>query len=102
MYNNEIQKKIKYIIENYKVVLFMKGTRDIPQCGFSSKVVIILNKLSCPFHDVNVLENDQIRVGIKKYSNWPTIPQLYIKGDFIGGCNIVNDLYQSNKLKTLL
>jgi monothiol glutaredoxin len=93
-------------IENYlnqaKVVLFMKGTKDFPLCGFSGKVVFILQELGVDFLDVNVLENEDLREDIKLFSNWPTIPQLYIKKVFIGGCDIVSSLYDKGELENLL
>ncbi len=94
-----------YIDEQVKgsdVVLFMKGTPQFPQCGFSGQVVQILNYLGVPYADVNVLENDVIREGIKQYSNWPTIPQLYVKGEFVGGCDIVRDMFEKGELQTHL
>lgn len=91
----------EYINEN-DVVLYMKGTAEMPQCGFSSIVVQLLTHLEVPFKVVNVLTDPNIREGIKKFSNWPTIPQLYIKGEFVGGCDIVKEMYQSGELQTLL
>jgi monothiol glutaredoxin len=84
------------------VVLFMKGTPDAPMCGFSSRVVQILDHLDAHYKGINVLESGELRQGIKDYSNWPTIPQLYVKGEFVGGCDIVTEMYQSGELKTLL
>ena len=89
-------------IENNDVCLFMKGTPDAPQCGFSMAVSNILKSLEVNFKGVNVLENQQIREGIKEYSEWPTIPQLYIKKEFIGGCDIVKEMYENGELKTVL
>ena len=86
---SEINKKIKEIIEANSIVLFMKGTPNAPQCGFSMAVTNILKHLKVNFEGVNVLENDEIRQGIKNYTDWPTIPQLYVKGEFVGGCDIV-------------
>ena len=86
---NDINKKIKTIIDSNSIVLFMKGTPEAPQCGFSMAVSNILKYLKVKFEGVNVLENDKIRQGIKDYTDWPTIPQLYIKSEFIGGCDIV-------------
>jgi monothiol glutaredoxin len=83
------------------VVLFMKGTPDAPMCGFSSRVVQILDHLGAQYKGINVLESGELRQGIKEYSNWPTIPQLYVKGEFVGGCDIVTEMYQSGELKTL-
>ena len=90
-----------YITEN-SVVLYMKGTAEMPQCGFSSIVVQLLTELEVPFKIVNVLNDPNIRNGIKKFSNWPTIPQLYIMGEFIGGCDIVKEMYQNGELQALL
>lgn len=97
-----IQDKIKAQVESNAVVLYMKGTKDFPQCGFSGRVVNILQETGIDFLDVNVLEDPEIRQGIKDFSNWPTIPQLYINGQFIGGCDIVTDLYERNELESLL
>lgn len=95
---SDIQKKLDEMIKNDDVVLFMKGTPVFPQCGFSSTVVQILNHINVDFQGVNVLEDEHIRNGIKEYSNWPTIPQLYIKGEFIGGCDIVRELFETQEL----
>ena len=92
---------IKSEIENNDVCLFMKGTPDAPQCGFSMTVSNILKMLEVNFKGVNVLENQSIRDGIKQFSDWPTIPQLYIKGEFIGGCDIVKEMYESGELVKL-
>ena len=89
-------------IENNEVCLFMKGTPDAPQCGFSMAVSNILKILNVNFKGINVLENKNLREGIKKYSEWPTIPQLYIKKEFIGGCDIVKEMYESGELLELL
>ena len=89
-------------IENNDVCLFMKGTQDAPQCGFSMAVSNILKILEVNFKGVNVLENQQIREGIKEYSEWPTIPQLYIKKEFLGGCDIVKEMYENGELKKIL
>ena len=102
MSNLDIDNYIDNIIKNHPVVLFMKGTQEFPQCGFSSSVVDILNKLNVAFHAVNVMENMDIRQGIKTYSDWPTIPQLYIKGEFIGGCDIVKELYANGELAAMV
>ena len=93
---------IKSAVEGNDVMLFMKGTPQFPQCGFSSQVVQILNYLEVPYHTVNVLESDEMRNGIKAFSNWPTIPQLYVKGEFMGGCDIVREMFQSGELATHL
>jgi len=89
-------------IENNDVCLFMKGTPDAPQCGFSMAISNILKILEVNFKGVNVLENQQIREGIKEYSEWPTIPQLYIKKEFLGGCDIVKEMYENGELKKVL
>ena len=89
-------------IENNDVCLFMKGTPDAPQCGFSMAVSNILKILEVNFNGVNVLENQQLREGIKEYSEWPTIPQLYIKKEFLGGCDIVKEMYENGELKKVL
>ena len=89
-------------IENNDVCLFMKGTPDAPQCGFSMAVSNMLKILEVNFKGVNVLENQQIREGIKEYSEWPTIPQLYIKKEFLGGCDIVKEMYENGELKKIL
>jgi monothiol glutaredoxin len=99
---NSIDNIIQDFITNNDVVLFMKGTSQFPQCGFSATVVAILNKVGVEFLDINVLEDDEIRNGIKTFSDWPTIPQLYLKGEFIGGCDIVKELYQSGELQNIL
>ena len=90
---------IKNEIENNEVCLFMKGTPDAPQCGFSMAVSNILKILEVKFKGVNVLENQNLREGIKVYSDWPTIPQLYVKKEFVGGCDIVKEMYESGELK---
>ncbi len=89
-------------IDNNDVCLFMKGTPDAPQCGFSMAVTNMLKLLELDFHSVNVLEDQKIREGIKVYSDWPTIPQLYIKKEFVGGCDIVKEMYESGELKKVL
>ena len=99
---DEVLSQIKNEIENNDIVLFLKGTANMPQCGFSGVVVQILNRLEVPFKDINILESEELRQGIKEYSNWPTIPQLYIKREFIGGCDIVREMYLSGQLQNLL
>jgi len=93
---------IKSEIENNEICLFMKGTPDAPQCGFSMAVVNIFKILELNFKSVNVLENQNIREGIKAYSDWPTIPQLYVKNEFIGGCDIIKEMYENGELASLL
>jgi monothiol glutaredoxin len=97
----EIAKKIQTEIKDNQVVLFMKGSKTIPQCGFSSLVVQILDKLEVEYKDIDVLQDLDLRQGIKDFSDWPTIPQLYVKGEFVGGCDIVKEMYQSGELKEL-
>lgn len=99
---NDTLKKIDEVIHKYDVILFMKGTKLAPMCGFSATVCNILNSLNVHFEDVNVLSSEEIRENIKVYSNWPTIPQLYIKGEFIGGCDIVRNMYSDGTLSDLL
>jgi monothiol glutaredoxin len=94
--------RIKGIVGGNDVVLFMKGVPAAPQCGFSAAVVQILSQLAVPFKGVDVLTDQAIREGIKVYSDWPTIPQLYVKGEFVGGCDIVREMFQAGELGTLL
>ena len=96
------KQKIQNIIESNDVVLFMKGTPDMPQCGFSMAVANVLKMLNIKFNGVNVLEDEEIRNEIKVFSDWPTIPQVYIKGEFIGGCDIVKEMYEKKELQSLL
>ena len=100
--NDEIQINIKNIVDNNDVVLFMKGTKEQPQCGFSNAVVNTLSFMNVEYKDVNVLETDELREGIKEFTDWPTIPQLYVKGEFIGGCDIVLDMHKSGELAQVL
>ena len=102
MSDNPITKQIQETIGGDDVVLFMKGTPVFPQCGFSSTVVQILSHLGVPFNSFNVLEDPGVRDGIKEFSNWPTIPQLYVKGEFVGGCDILREMYESGELQDLL
>ena len=96
---SEIFNQIEETIKNNSIVLFMKGSKDFPQCGFSATVVQVLNNLGVDFHDINVLESAEMRQAIKDFSDWPTIPQLYVKGEFIGGCDIVKEMFQSGELQ---
>ena len=100
--NDHVSQNIENEINSNDVMLFMKGTPVFPMCGFSARVVEILNKVGVKFGSVNVLESDEMREGIKTYSNWPTIPQLYVKKEFIGGCDIVKEMYESGELAKLL
>jgi len=97
-----INENLKKIINNNAVCLFMKGVPEAPQCGFSMAVSNILKHLKVNFKGINVLEDENIRQGIKEYSDWPTVPQLYIKGEFVGGCDIVKEMFESGDLKVLL
>ena len=97
----EIKEEIKKIINDNEVCLFMKGTPDAPQCGFSMAVSNVLKHLKVNFNGINVLEDEKIREGIKTFSDWPTIPQLYVKGEFIGGCDIVKEMFEKGELKSL-
>ena len=99
--SNEVKVEIKSTIENNPVVLFMKGTSSMPQCGFSNKVAGILNYMNIDFKDINVLSDENIRQGIKDFSDWPTIPQLYVSGEFIGGCDIIVEMTLSGELEDL-
>jgi monothiol glutaredoxin len=89
-------------LKSSDVVLFMKGTPQFPQCGFSGQVVQILDHLGVPYKGVNILDSDELRQGIKAYSNWPTIPQLYVKGEFVGGCDIIREMFQAGELQGVL
>ncbi len=97
-----IAERIQSDIDSNAVMLYMKGTPVFPQCGFSARVIQILQHLGVPFKSANVLEDDELREGIKAFSQWPTIPQLYVKGEFIGGCDIVSEMFQAGELETLL
>ena len=97
-----VQDTIKTQVEQNDVMLYMKGTPTFPQCGFSSVVAQILNYLQVEYNSVNVLEDMEIREGIKEFSNWPTIPQLYVKGEFVGGCDIVKEMFEQGELKEYL
>ncbi len=103
MTENPVFARIEADINAHDIVLFMKGSKKLPQCGFSATVAAVLERLGiAEYKDINVLADAEIREGIKQFSNWPTIPQLYIKGEFIGGCDIVRDMYQSGELQALL
>ena len=99
---SDIMKKIESQVANNKVVLYMKGNKEMPQCGFSAKVVQILNSYGVDYETVDVLSDPEIRQGIKEYSNWPTIPQLYVDGQFIGGCDICVEMHESGDLESIL
>ena len=100
--DENLKKKIRDIIIKNDVCLFMKGTPEVPQCGFSLAVSNVLKHLKVNFNGINVLENSEIREGIKTYSDWPTIPQLYIKGEFIGGCDIIKEMFEKGDLQNKL
>ncbi|MBS3123537.1 Grx4 family monothiol glutaredoxin [Candidatus Woesearchaeota archaeon] len=97
-----LKQRIEELINSSPVFLFMKGTPQMPQCGFSAQVIEILNEQNIKFKSFNVFEDESIRQGVKEYANWPTIPQIYVKGKFIGGCDILTDLAQSGELKKLI
>ena len=99
---SEVQQRIHATVTGNPVVLYMKGDARFPQCGFSAVTVQILNHVGVKFKAVNVLEDQDVREGIKAFSNWPTIPQLYIKGEFVGGCDIVKEMYQTGELQKML
>ncbi|MBS0643187.1 MAG: Grx4 family monothiol glutaredoxin [Acetobacteraceae bacterium] len=99
---SDINQRIQSDIDANQVMLYMKGTPMFPQCGFSARVVQILTHMGVPFQSANVLEDMELREGVKQFSQWPTIPQLYVKGEFVGGCDIVTEMYQSGELETLL
>ncbi len=98
----EINEKIENLIKENKVCLFMKGTPDSPQCGFSMAVSNVLKHMNINFKGINVLEDENLRQGIKDFSDWPTIPQLYLDGEFIGGCDIIKEMFETGELKKLL
>ncbi|CAO5677387.1 MAG: Glutaredoxin 4 [Holosporales bacterium] len=99
---SDLFEQFKKDISENNIVLYMKGTKDSPKCGFSTAVVRVLENLGLEFKDVDVMEDDRIREGIKQFTNWPTLPQLYIKGEFIGGCDIVRELYKNSELQEIL
>ena len=100
--SDPVSARIQSDISSNKVMLFMKGNAMFPQCGFSARVVQILTHMGVPFQTANVLEDAGLREGIKEFSNWPTIPQLYVDGDFVGGCDIITEMYQSGELEGLM
>ncbi len=102
MSEQDVQDWIGKQVASSDVVLFMKGTKDMPQCGFSMQVAQILNHLGVDFKDINVLDDMSVREGVKTYSNWPTVPQLYVKGEFVGGCDIVREMFQAGELQEML
>jgi monothiol glutaredoxin len=98
----ELKDKIDNLVTKNKIMVFMKGTKLMPQCGFSNNVVQILNTLGVPFETLDILENPEIRQGIKEYSNWPTIPQVYVDGKFVGGSDILIEMYNNGELKQMV
>lgn len=98
----EVKERIESLIKQNKIMVFMKGSKLMPQCGFSNNVVQILNTMGVPYETFDVLEDYEVRQGIKAYSNWPTIPQVYVNGEFIGGSDIMIELYQNNELQQML
>ncbi len=102
MSQDPVFERIKSEVDANPVVLFMKGTPVFPQCGFSARVVQILSHVGVPFKGINVLEDMEIREGIKAYTNWPTIPQLYVGGEFVGGCDIITEMFQAGELQSLM
>jgi monothiol glutaredoxin len=102
MSNQDVQSWIKDQVTSNDVVLFMKGTKQFPQCGFSNRVTQILNYLGVEYRDINVLADQNVREGIKAYANWPTIPQLYVKGEFVGGADIVTEMFETGDLQAYL
>ena len=98
---SDVKDQIREMVTSNDVVLYMKGTKEMPQCGFSSRVAGVLNYIGVEYQDVNVLADENVRQGIKDYSDWPTVPQLYVKGEFVGGCDIVTEMALSGELDTL-
>ena len=98
----DITKKIESAIKSNKVMIFMKGNRSFPQCGFSAATVAVFEQLGVPFETADVLSDPELRDGVKRYSNWPTIPQVYIDGKFVGGCDIIRELHESGELEPLV
>jgi monothiol glutaredoxin len=99
---SDVKERIDTLVKNNEVVLFMKGSALFPQCGFSSRAVAILDHLGVPFETVDVLQDQEIRAGIKDYSDWPTVPQLYVKGEFVGGSDIMMEMFESGELQQLV
>ena len=98
----ELKSRIETLVQENSILLFMKGNKTMPQCGFSSRVAGVLNYMNVDYTDVNVLADEELRQGIKDFSDWPTIPQLYVKGEFVGGCDIITEMMLSGELDTLL
>ena len=102
MTDQDVNARIEQQLKSHDILLYMKGTPDFPQCGFSGQTVAALNAIGKPYAFVNIFEDEEIRQGLKAYSNWPTFPQLYVKGELIGGCDIVVEMYHSGELKSLV
>ncbi len=102
MSDGAVQEKIKELVSNYRILLFMKGNKETPMCGFSAQVVHILNSYNLDYETINVLDDWDLREGVKVYSSWPTIPQLYVDGEFIGGCDIVMEAHRKKELGSVL
>ncbi len=100
--SDSVLEQIEQVVKENDIVLFMKGTPEFPQCGFSQRVATMLSSYNIPFAAVNVLLNEDVRQGIKDYANWPTIPQLYVKGEFVGGCDIISEMHENGELEELL
>ena len=98
----QLKQQIENDVKNNKILLYMKGSTEMPMCGFSAQAVSILKEYKKPFKTVNILEDDAIRQGMKEYSNWPTFPQLYVNGEFVGGCDIMTELHSSGELKDII
>ncbi len=99
--SEELTNRIQGYVESDDIVIFMKGTKDMPMCGFSAQTVNLMKSYGVPFTTINVLEDEEVREGVKKFSNWPTLPQLYIKGEFVGGCDICNELHARGELEKM-
>ena len=97
-----IQDKIQSQIDSHPIVVYMKGTKDFPMCGFSASVVETFKSMDVPFETINILEDEDLRSGIKEYSNWPTIPQIFIGGEFVGGCDIIKDMHEAGELQEMI
>ncbi len=100
--DENLRQKIQDLVDSSKVFLFMKGSPDFPECGFSAKVIEILNSLDVEFKSFNVLQDEDVREGVKEFGNWPTLPQLYVEGKLVGGCDIIIEMYDSGELKKTL
>ncbi|MFO0714444.1 MAG: Grx4 family monothiol glutaredoxin [Sandaracinus sp.] len=100
--DEQLRTRIQGILAEHKIVLFMKGTKSFPQCGFSAQVLEVLRRVNADFHAVNVLADPEIRQGMKDYASWPTFPQLYVDGRFVGGCDIVRDMYSAGELQPIV